>query len=76
MEPHALQNLLQQLSQEAEKMMLKGHTPVVVCAPVVRINLRRVAERQIPSLIVLSYNELVSDVQVEAVGMVRSSHAG
>lgn len=76
MDPHALQDLLQKLGKEAEKMILKGNTPVVVCAPVVRINLRRVAERQIPTLVVLSYNELVSGIQVQAVGMVTSSHAG
>jgi flagellar biosynthesis protein FlhA len=58
-----------------EKMMLKGYTPVLVCAPVVRINLKRVSERQLPQIIMLSYNELVHGVQVQAVGMVVAGNA-
>lgn len=56
-------------------MMIKGYNPVLVCAPVVRINLKRVTERQFPQLIVLSYNELVHGVQVQAVGMVVAGNA-
>ncbi|MFZ3101241.1 MAG: flagellar biosynthesis protein FlhA [Desulfitobacteriaceae bacterium] len=70
LDPRVLQDLLQSLTREAEKMMLKGLSPIVVCAPLVRINLKRVTERQLPQLIVLSYNELVHGVQVQAVGMV------
>ncbi|MDQ7096222.1 flagellar biosynthesis protein FlhA [Desulfosporosinus sp. PR] len=70
LDPKVLQVLMQSLSREVEKVTLKGYTPVLVCAPLVRINLKRVTERQIPQLLVLSYNELVQDVQVQAVGMV------
>jgi flagellar biosynthesis protein FlhA len=73
--PRVLQELMQSLSREMEKMMLKGYTPVLVCAPVVRINLKRVSERQLPQIIMLSYNELVHGVQVQAVGMVVAGNA-
>ena len=76
LDPKLVQVLMQSLSREVEKVMLKGYTPVLVCAPLVRINLKRVAERQLPQLLVLSYNELVQDVQVQAVGMVGIEHAG
>ena len=56
-------------------MILNGNNPVLVCAPMVRINLKRVTERQLPQLIVLSYNELVHGVQVQAVGMVMIGNA-
>jgi len=75
LDPRVLQDLLQSLTREVEKMMLKGFSPIVVCAPIVRINLKRVTERQLPQLIVLSYNELVHGIQVQAVGMVVLSHA-
>lgn len=75
LDPRVLQELMQALSREMEKMLLKGNTPVLVCAPVVRINLKRVTERQLPQLIVLSYNELVHGVQVQAVGMVMTGNA-
>lgn len=70
LDPKVLQVLVQNLSREVEKVILKGFTPVIVCAPLVRINLKRMTERQIPQLMVLSYNELVQGVQVQAVGMV------
>lgn len=76
LDPRILQELMQALNKEMEKMLLKGYTPVLVCAPVVRINLKRVTERQLPQLIVLSYNELVQGVQVQAVGMVVTGNAG
>jgi len=75
LDPQILQVLVQNLSREVEKVMLKGFTPVIVCAPLVRINLKRVTERQLPQLIVLSYNELVPGVQVQAIGMVGMDRA-
>ncbi|MHB1650870.1 MAG: flagellar biosynthesis protein FlhA [Desulfitobacteriaceae bacterium] len=76
LDPRVLQELLQALNREVEKMMLKGYSPVLICAPVVRINLKRVTERQLPQLIILSYNEMVPGVQVQAVGMVVTGNAG
>jgi len=70
LDPKVLHVLMQNLSREVEKVVLKGMTPIIVCAPLVRINLKRVTERQLPQLMVLSYNELVQGVQVQAVGMV------
>lgn len=75
LDPKILQVLVQSLTREVEKVVIKGLTPIVVCAPLVRINLKRVTERQLPQLIVLSYNELVQGVQVQAVGMVGIDHA-
>lgn len=75
LDPKMLQVIVQGLTREVEKVIQKGLTPIVVCAPLVRINLKRVTERQLPQLIVLSYNELVQGVQVQAVGMVGMDHA-
>ncbi|MCM1567360.1 MAG: FHIPEP family type III secretion protein, partial [Dehalobacter sp.] len=50
--------------------MLQGHNPVMLCAPVVRISLKRMTERQLPHLVILSYNELVQGIEVQALGMV------
>ncbi|MBC2721927.1 flagellar biosynthesis protein FlhA [Desulfosporosinus sp.] len=75
LDPKVLQVLMQNLTREVEKVVLKGLTPVIVCAPLVRINLKRVTERQLPQLMVLSYNELVQGIQVQAVGMVGMDRA-
>jgi flagellar biosynthesis protein FlhA len=70
LDPGVLQELQRNLTNEVEKMMLKGQNPVVLCAPLVRINLKRLTERQLPQLMVLSYNEIIPGIQVQAVGMV------
>ncbi|WP_088187731.1 flagellar biosynthesis protein FlhA [Desulfosporosinus sp. FKA] len=75
LDPKLLQVFVQNLSREVEKFVLKGLTPVLVCAPLVRINIKRVTERQLPHLIVLSYNELVQGIQVQAIGMVGMDRA-
>ena len=76
LDPNLLQELLQKLGREAEKMILNGDTPVLACAPLVRINLKRATERHLPQLAVLSYNELIPEIQVQAVGMVVAGRAG
>lgn len=70
LDPFVTQRLLQSIAAEAEKAVLKGYTPIILCAPVVRINLKRMTERQIPHLVIISYNELVQGIEVEALGMV------
>lgn len=72
--PRVLQALMQSLTREVENMLSKGHIPVLVSASVARANLKRATERQLPQLIVLSYNELSHGVQVQAVGMVTISN--
>lgn len=69
-DPVVMQKLLKQIAAQVEKIILNGYNPVILCAPVVRINLKRMTERQLPHLTVLSYNELVQGVEVQALGMV------
>lgn len=48
----------------------KGRTPVVLCAPQIRSGLRRWIEHVLPSVAVLSYNEIVHDVAIESHGLI------
>jgi flagellar biosynthesis protein FlhA len=73
LDPNLIQELVKNIAQEIEKMMLNGYAPVIVCAPVVRINLKKLTERQLPQLAVLSYNELIQGIEVQAVGMVNAN---
>ena len=50
--------------------------PVVLCSPVVRRHFRRMVERFVPTLVVLSHNELVMDMNIQAVGTVGLADAG
>jgi len=70
LDPVIAQKLLKAIGTQAEKAVLNGYNPVIICSPVVRINLKRMTERQIPHLIILSYNELIQGIDVQALGMV------
>lgn len=70
LEPQKAQQLLGKLREGVKKMMEVGHQPIILCSPVVRLHLKRMAEKVLPNLVVLSFNELQPDTEVEAVGMV------
>jgi len=47
-----------------------GHQPVVIASPQVRAQVRQILEPYIPGVSVLGYNEIVSGVDVESLGLV------
>ncbi|NMA99983.1 MAG: EscV/YscV/HrcV family type III secretion system export apparatus protein, partial [Firmicutes bacterium] len=73
LDPRILQELYQALGQALEEHIMPY--PVVLVSPQIRMALKRLTERTIPRLIVLSYNEISPDIQVKAVGTVKRSHA-
>ncbi|MBO8137497.1 MAG: flagellar biosynthesis protein FlhA [Desulfotomaculum sp.] len=70
LEPSEANALLDKLQKAVESANMKGFNPVLLCSPRVRLPLRRLLERYIPKLPVLSLNEITSGVEVEAVGTV------
>ena len=70
LDPIVAQQLITGIAADVEKIAMNGYNPVILCAPLVRINLKRMTERHLPHLTILSYNELVQGVEVQALGMV------
>jgi flagellar biosynthesis protein FlhA len=70
MPPQTAQQIVQQLAGKVNEVTQTGRTAVILCSPQVRGPLRRMVEASLPSVPVLAYNEVVSDVAVEAVAMV------
>jgi flagellar biosynthesis protein FlhA len=73
LDPRVLQQLFGVLGQALEEHVLPY--PVIVVSPQIRMALKRLTERALPRLVVLSYNEISPDVQVNAVGTVMWKHA-
>lgn len=71
MDPVLTEKILTQLGQEADKMQSAGLTPLCIVSPNVRLALRRVTEAALPSLAVVSYNEILPNVEIVSTGMVR-----
>jgi flagellar biosynthesis protein FlhA len=70
-EPSVARSLIQNLGAQMERMIALGfQQPVLVCMSPLRLPLRRLTERSLPNLVILSYNEIVPNTEVRAVGAV------
>jgi flagellar biosynthesis protein FlhA len=70
-DPQMTEKLLAQVGREADKMQSAGLNPVCICSPNVRLALRRLIEASHPAVVVVSYNEIMPNVELVSTGMVR-----
>jgi len=68
--PAVINRIGERLGREVEKLVTAGHTPVILSSPQVRAQVKKIADTVQPGIAVLSYNEIVKDIKVEALGMV------
>lgn len=68
--PNIVQQVLNSLVSNIEKLTSIGEQPIVLTAPIVRIFFKRLSEQVAEDLIVISYNEIDSSVEVQSLGMV------
>lgn len=64
------QGVLRRLAGEMERVAAAGHRPVLICPTNLRLPLRRLVGRSVPTLAVLSYAEVAAGVEVRTEGMV------
>ena len=62
--------LAQRIAEALEPVIASGNQPVVIASPQVRATVRQILEPHIPAAAVLGYNEIVSGVEVESMGLV------
>ena len=70
LDPEITGRILNSIENEVTKLTSIGRTPILLTSPIVRIYFRRLIEEQYPDLIILSYNELESNAEIQSVGMV------
>jgi flagellar biosynthesis protein FlhA len=70
MPPTMAQKIVQQIAAKAGELTQAGRSAVVLCGPTIRAAVRKMIENSIPQMAVLGFNEIVSEVTVEAVAMV------
>lgn len=71
LEPGLTQRLLTSLKQAAERVAAKGQQPIVLCSPALRRHLRRLTQRVLHSVPVLSVGEIDGMTKVIAFETVR-----
>jgi len=73
LEPGLGHKLIEKVSQNLEKALTLTQQPVLLVPPNIRLYLQRFLASYLPNLIVLSYNEVVSGVEIQSIGMVNIS---
>jgi len=71
LEPAVMQKVIASLSEELPKLTSLGYQPSLLTSPASRLYVRKLTERIAPNLAVLSYGELDSNIEVQALGMVK-----
>jgi flagellar biosynthesis protein FlhA len=69
--PVHTQKIFNSLASSAQEMTLRGQSPVILVSPRIRLPLRRLLERAFPQVAIMSFNEVVPGIEVEAVGVVK-----
>lgn len=70
MDPERIRGIMNSLETEIAKLEELGKTPIVVTSPIVRMYFKKMSEDYVKDLVVVSYNEIESDVELQSIGMV------
>jgi flagellar biosynthesis protein FlhA len=73
--PDLMQRLMNRVAGQMEQAATTGERPVLLTSTRIRRPLRRLLERSLPALPVLSFAEVAREVEVEAIGQVEVDHA-
>ena len=69
-DPGLVRRFIESSHKLMDRFTSKGFSPIVLCSANTRIHLRKIMERFFPNIIILSHNELTSDVNITSLGMV------
>jgi flagellar biosynthesis protein FlhA len=70
LEPGIAQKILNRIKQGIERFSVISTQPIILSSPKIRVHLKRLTERFIPNLVILSHNEISQEAQIQALGMV------
>ncbi len=74
-DPKDADSIIASIKEESEKAMAKNIQPILITSPVVRRHLKKMVEYFVPSLMVISQSELLSDIGLKSIGKVNLSYA-
>ncbi len=70
LDPEKTKRVMASVGNELQKLENLGKSPIVITSPIVRMYFKRLTEDYYRDLIVVSYNEIESNVELQSVGMV------
>ncbi len=73
-EPATAQHILTGIRNGVEKFNQTGTSPVLMASPAIRRHVKKLTERFMPSLAVISHNEIPPNIKIQSLGVI-SQHA-
>ncbi len=70
LDPERTKKIMASLGEELKKLEEMGKNPIVITSPIVRLYFKKLAVDYYKDIIVISYNEVESNIELQSVGMV------
>ena len=70
LDPERVKKIIGSLTEQLKKLEDMGRNPIVITSPIVRLYFKKLASDYFKDIIVISYNEVESNVELQSVGMV------
>ncbi len=70
LDPGRSRAIIDSVGKEVQKLENLGKNPIVITSPIVRMYFKRLTEDYFKELVVVSYNEVETNVELQSVGMV------
>jgi len=73
-DPDFVRQFVAELNQQAQGVIAESNQAVVLCSPLIRWHVKQLIDRFIPNVVVLSHNEISSNINVKSFGTVRLAY--
>ena len=70
-EPQVVQKIVEGATEQIDKVKEIIHQPIILTSPIVRIYFKRLIDQFMPNLTVLSFNEIETNIQIQAIGIIQ-----
>lgn len=70
LDPAVTKKILNSVETEIKKLESQGKAPIIITSPIVRMYFKKLTKDYFNDLIVISYNEIESDVELQSIGVV------
>ena len=70
LDPAVVQRIMESVTVQVEKVKELFIQPIVLASPIVRLYFKRLIDQFHPQLTVLSFNEIDTDIQIQAIGSI------
>ena len=70
LEPNVAKGIMESVARYITDFSSLNYRPVILCSAQIRAHFKKLVDRFIPNLVVLSYNEILNTVKIQSLGMV------